>query len=130
MCPEEVRFLAQMLIDELYELVGTVDPEPRKLLHELVDRGERKFEPVSGTALIAAQMDALVDSYYYSLNAAAKAGCNLSRVFAIVHEANMGKRFPDGEFHRRADGKVEKPPEWTPPDVEAEIKRQIDRGAW
>lgn len=130
MSKEEVRFLAQMLIDELYEFVGTYERSPKVLLHELVDKGEREFEPIEGVELIAAQADALVDSYYYSLNAAAKAGCNLSKLFHVVHQANMNKRFPDGTFHRRPDGKVEKPPDWSPPGVTAEIESQIKNGAW
>ena len=37
----------------------------------------------------AAQADALVDVYYYSQNAACKKGMNLSKIFSLVHAANM-----------------------------------------
>ena len=59
------------------------------------------------------QADALVDVYYYSLNAAAKKGVNLSSIFSIVHAANMAKRDPaTGQFLKREDGKIIKPKGW------------------
>lgn len=41
----------------------------------------------------------------------------LNAVFAEVHRSNMAKRMPDGTVRYREDGKVEKPPGWTPPDI-------------
>jgi predicted HAD superfamily Cof-like phosphohydrolase len=41
----------------------------------------------------------------------------LNAVFAEVHRSNMAKLMPDGTVLRRADGKVEKPSGWTPPDI-------------
>eukprot|EP00961_Rhodomonas_salina_P176604 2380272-Rhodomonas_salina.2 len=90
------------------------------------------------------QADALIDVYYYSLNAAAKKGMNISAVFDIVHAANMAKRDPaTGKFIKRDDGKIIKPDGWkvrcclfckaqlqSAPDVEAEISRQLEEGAW
>ena len=70
--------------------------------------------------------------YYYSLNAAAKKGMNLSAVFGVVHGANMAKRNPaTGKFEKReSDGKIIKPPGWSPPDVEGELKRQLAEGSF
>jgi len=83
------------------------------------------------TTLIAEQGDAIVDVYYYMLNAAAKKGVNLSALFHIVHAANMAKRDPaTGQFLKRDDGKIIKPAGWQPPDVKAEIVRQLSDGAW
>ena len=72
----------------------------------------------------------MVDSWYYMLDTACKHGINLSAIFDKVHEANMSKRFPDGTFHRREDGKIEKPPGWTPPNISGEINRQYREGSW
>jgi len=78
-----------------------------------------------------ADQDALVDVYYYMLNAACKKGVNLSSVFGTVHAANMAKRDPEtGKFLKREDGKIVKPRGWQPPDIEAEIRRQTREGAW
>ena len=81
--------------------------------------------------LIAEQGDAFVDIWYYSLNAMAKKGVNLSKIFDLVHGANMAKRDPEtGKFLKRDDGKIIKPKGWRPPNVSAEIKRQIEDGSW
>jgi predicted HAD superfamily Cof-like phosphohydrolase len=43
----------------------------------------------------------------------------LNAVFAEVHRSNMTKLLPDGSVLRRADGKIVKPPHWSPPDIAA-----------
>lgn len=75
--------------------------------------------------VIGEQGDALVDSYYYSLNAAAKKGINLSKIFYLVHKANMDKRDPiTKKFIKREDGKIIKPIGWKEPNITEEIERQ------
>ncbi len=70
------------------------------------------------------QADALIDVYYYSLNAAAKKGINLSAIFKIVHAANMAKRDPaTGKFLKRDDGKIIKPAGWKV--TSASVKHRI-----
>jgi predicted HAD superfamily Cof-like phosphohydrolase len=59
------------------------------------------------------------------LNTYVKKGVDLDKLFHLVHEANMRKRWEDGTFHRRGDGKVMKPQGWTEPDLVSEIKRQL-----
>jgi predicted HAD superfamily Cof-like phosphohydrolase len=131
----EVDFLAKMMLDEIMEFMATVhEPaEAKATLKRFIDDSKDialpKYE--SDTAQIAEQADALVDCYYYSLNAAAKKGVNLSSLFATVHAANMAKRDPEtGKFLKRADGKIQKPKGWKEPDIEGEIKRQQTQGAW
>jgi len=70
------------------------------------------------------QVDALVDIDYFSGNAASKVGWDMDEVFDVVHEANMAKRHPDGTFHK-VNGKVDKPPGWTPPDVQRVVQKWI-----
>lgn len=134
MTAEEVGFIAKMMMDEIMELMATVHGpmEAKDTLKRLID--ESKDIPkldAEPTAMIAEQADALVDCYYYALNAACKKGINLSSVFGVVHAANMAKRDPEtGMFLKREDGKIIKPPGWQPPDIEAEIRRQMKFGSW
>jgi energy-coupling factor transport system permease protein len=81
---------------------------------------------------MADQYDAFVDIWYYSLNTSAKHGANLSKIFDVVHQANMAKRDPvTGKFIRREqDGKVMKPVGWQSPNIVAEIISQIKNGSW
>ena len=134
---ENVRFIIRMVMSELCELACTVteNPEQRdKLLHDALDTRDvcSNFNYPTRTNLIGAQFDALVDAWYYSLNIAARHGVNMSRIFDVVHQANMNKRDPTtGKFLRReSDGKVIKPEGWKSPDIDGEIERQDNDGAW
>ena len=73
------------VLDEIMEFTATV-AEPGEAKMELIkvirESEDLKYDRgMSKTTRIAEQADALVDSYYYSLNAAAKKGINLSKVF-------------------------------------------------
>ena len=138
MTDDEVRFITKMILDETMELMATINPpdvakaQMKKFIDDSKDLPMEKYASPSDFHKIADQADALVDVYYYSLNAACKKGINLSAIFGIVHEANMAKRDPaTGKFIKReSDGKIIKPAGWKPPDVEGEIQRQISEGAW
>ena len=135
MSKDEVFFLAKMMLDEIMELTSTVE-EPdgaKSILKGYIDESKNipKGSYESEMAQSAEQADALVDAYYYSLNAACKNGINLSKIFLLVHEANMRKRNPlTGAFKKREDGKILKPPGWKSPDIEAEITKHTVEGSW
>jgi len=139
MTKDSVSFIIRMVMSELDELACTVcsDAESRdRLMNEaLSDRDYCKnFSDSyrSDDELIGAQFDALVDSWYYSLNTAAKHGVNMSKIFDVVHKANMDKRDPEtGKFlSRESDGKIIKPKDWQSPNITGEITRQRKQGAW
>lgn len=131
----EVQFIIGMVVSELVELAQTVvdADEAKKMITSSVDidLNENYSIPTDEDELIGDQIDAAADIYIYLLDAFGKKGVNLSKVFNIVHESNMNKRFPeDGKFHYREDGKKIKPPSWQPPDIKSEIVRQKKYGAW
>jgi predicted HAD superfamily Cof-like phosphohydrolase len=137
MTREKAKFIIRMVISELDELACTVceDAEDRdRFMSECLDTRDKckNFTYETPVDLIAAQFDALVDAWYYSLNTSAQHGVNLSSIFDLVHKANMDKRDPEtGKFIRRElDGKVIKPAGWKAPDVEGEIARQLREGSW
>ncbi len=92
----------------------------------------KKYEYPNEINKIGAQADACVDAWYYMLNICAKHGINLSKLFDVIHEANMDKRDPEtGEFLRRSsDGKVIKRPGWQEPNIDAVIEKQMELGSW
>ena len=125
-----VEFIIRMVQDELAELLSTV-AEPNEdilaTMRGLVGANYKPLaKPVDDFHCIVEQSDALVDACYYIYNTATKHAMDIDRVFAVVHQANMDKRFPDGEFHRDAMGKIIKPPGWKEGDVAGEIARQMD----
>lgn len=78
-----------------------IDEERRELLGALAD------DDVLGVA------DALADLMYVVIGSALQWGIPLERVFAEVHRSNMTKRGGD----KRADGKILKGPNYSPPDL-------------
>lgn len=137
MSSDAVMFIIRMIMSELDELVCTVTPDDNKrdefILKALKDRDKcHNFVYKTDDELIAAQFDALVDVWYYSLDTSVKHGVNLSKIFDLVHSANMAKRDPTtGKFlKRKEDGKIIKPIGWMSPNVEAEIKDQRKYGSW
>jgi hypothetical protein len=64
-------------------------------------------------------LDAIVDQIYVLVGTALIqfGGERLDAAWAEVHRSNMAKRWPDGTFHVREDGKVLKPPGWVGPDI-------------
>jgi predicted HAD superfamily Cof-like phosphohydrolase len=60
--------------------------------------------------------DALADLIYIACGTAVSYGIPLDDVFEEVHASNMAK-LVDGKVIRRADGKVQKPEGWQPPDI-------------
>jgi predicted HAD superfamily Cof-like phosphohydrolase len=63
----------------------------------------------------------LADVVYIAYGTADALDIPLDAVIAEVHAANM-RKFPGGRAVLRDDGKVMKPPEWTPPDVAAVLR--------
>ncbi len=127
MTKEQITFLADMVKTELFELARTVMPiqEAEALVYS---RGPTSLDmaairanykaPESDDAKMLEQADALVDWTVYTLNAAAKQHWNLNPVFNEVMLANEAKRWEDGTYHRRPDGKIIKPPNWMEPNLD------------
>ena len=70
-----------------------------------------------------------IDSDTSFINSASST--NLSKIFDIVHDANLKKKDPNtGKYLRRDDGKIMKPPMWKEPDIVGEINNQSIYGAF
>jgi predicted HAD superfamily Cof-like phosphohydrolase len=140
----QADFIAQMVMDELAELLCTVyDPFiVRGALKEMAGRASVPSRTALGLmqssghtddlAVIAEQMDALVDIQYYLYDAASKHGFNLDPVFDEVHRANLSKRDPDtGKFLvRESDGKIIKPKGYKEADIVSIAKKLVEKGSW
>ena len=71
------------------------------------------------------QADAMIDLLYFALGTLVEMGVHPSRLFDIVHDANMNKTWPDGKVHYSNDGKVIKHDSWINP--ERELQQEINR---
>ena len=92
-------------------------------------RESSKQKPVTDT--LVEQVDALCDLLYFTYGSFSLLGVDPAPILKIVHEANMGKLFPDGMPHYHpVTHKVMKPADWEErfapePRIKAEIERQI-----
>jgi len=131
----EVEFITKMILDELLELNATVmsSNEAKNSIMKIlkVAKDCPQMRSTNKDEIMGEQAGALVDIWYNSLNCAAQKGLNLGSVFDLVHAANMKKVNPStGMCLKRADGKIEKPVGWCPPNVTKEMQRQAMQGSF
>jgi predicted HAD superfamily Cof-like phosphohydrolase len=81
-----------------------------------------EFAEASRVCDVTGAADALADLLYVVYGAALEWGIPLDDVFVEVHRSNMSKVWPDGTVHYREDGKVLKPPTYSPADVAKVLK--------
>ena len=129
-----------MSLNENYELVRQfhqtfslpVSKKPAALSNE------RKFsrcdwlleevQELKNAKSIESQADALLDIIYLALGGFVELGTNPTKLFDIVHHANMSKISPDNRAQTSEDGKVVKPPCWEDPLplLRQEVRRQLE----
>ena len=93
------------------------DVSERELRMNLLEEEFNEYIQGEENSDITEIADALADIIYIALGTAVSYGIPLDRIFEEVHRSNMAK-LVDGKVLRRADGKIQKPEGWTPPDVE------------
>lgn len=100
------------------------DIDERCLRMDLLEEEFNEYMEAEKNLDIVEIADALADIIYIACGTAVSYGIPLDKVFEEVHRSNMAK-LVDGKVLRRADGKIQKPEGWTPPD----IKRVLDEAA-
>lgn len=120
------------MVKEFHQRFGhLVNDAPTPLTDE--QRRERywfmyeELQEFLSSSSVSDQADAMIDLIYFALGTLVNMGVTPEHLFAIVHQANMSKLWPDGKPRwREEDGKVLKPPGWVSPDeaILAEIERQ------
>jgi predicted HAD superfamily Cof-like phosphohydrolase len=105
----------QQMLEEFHATFGgEEDDELRwRLLDEELAELREAYERDDLTEIA----DAIADIVYILVGTAHLKGIPFDRVLAEVHRSNMTKLGPDGKAHRRADGKILKPPTFEPPRI-------------
>jgi predicted HAD superfamily Cof-like phosphohydrolase len=96
--------------------------EERKLRVKLLK--EEVWEYMDGESFndLVEVADALADIIYIACGTAVSYGIPLDEIFEEVHASNMAK-LVDGKVIRRADGKIQKPEGWQPPNISAILQK-------
>lgn len=139
--PEEAGHRADFKVEEIVEFLFAasnanvpVFDELTQNLHEAIDKAADKVKskpiPERENALTG-EVDALLDLLYFTYGSFVLMGIDPYAIFNAVHQANMGKIFPDGQPHFDPEThKIMKPDNWETdfaPEakIEAELERQI-----
>ena len=101
-------------------------------MHSALDKAAEKVrQKTPAQKDLIGQVDALIDTLYFTYGSFALMGVDPERIFDIVHEANMGKVFPDGKAHfDPVTHKILKPDDWDEkyapePAIRKELQRQL-----
>ena len=125
-------------IEELVEFVRAASSSEKNFeqvvgqLHQALDQAaEKVVKKTPAKQDLVGQVDALIDTLYFTYGSFVLMGVDPERIFDIVHQANMGKMFPDGKAHfDPVTHKILKPDDWEEkyapePAIKKEIERQI-----
>lgn len=102
-----------------------IDPRLRTLWPRLLAEEVAEFRDAVAGQNLRDVADALGDILYVAYQAAASYGIPIDAVFREVHRSNLTKVGPDGAVAYRDDGKVLKPPSYSPPDIAGVLKRHL-----
>lgn len=112
--------MAQMAVREFHRtFYHPVATEPKRLEKAEFDRRigwmREEINELEASGNIIDDVDALADLIYFALGFFVEMGVDGSKIFEIVHKANMDK-LREGEVKYRSDGKVHKPDDWVSPE--------------
>jgi len=129
---------ADFKIEELVEFVRASSNSDEDFqaavaeMHQALDKAATKVSKnIPAKQDLIGQVDALIDTLYFTYGSFVLMGVDPERIFEIVHQANMGKVFPDGKAHfDPVTHKILKPDDWEEkyapePAIKKEIERQI-----
>lgn len=130
--PERVALRADLVAEEFFEFLVGLGVNANDLneqvneVRNMIDfyvrrRGAGKFQ---GDVNIVDVADALADLDYVIEGTRLEFGIDGGPIADEVHRSNMSKLGADGKPVRREDGKILKGPNYEPPDIEGELRKQ------
>ena len=108
---QEAIFRQGFKIEEIIELLYATSRDEQMFeqsvaaMHQAIEKSREKLlakgEPIneSDEEILVNQVDALVDLLYFVYGSFVLLGVDPDPMLKIVHQANMGKLFPDGQPH-------------------------------
>jgi predicted HAD superfamily Cof-like phosphohydrolase len=119
---ERIQLCATLCIEEPIETLEAmgVDPEIVLQMKELAKKAVASIDP--SRVVMKDVADGLGDSDFVNEWSRCEFGIHGEPVADAIEEANLAKFGPGSSF--REDGKVMKPPGWTPPDIQAVLDNQ------
>ena len=129
---------AAFKVEELVEFVRASSHSEEEFqqairdLHQALDiSADKVSQKIPAKSTLVGQVDALIDTLYFTYGSFVLMGVDPERIFEIVHQANMAKIFPDGKAQfDPVTHKILKPEDWEEkhapePAIKKELERQI-----
>jgi hypothetical protein len=85
----------------------------------------RNFKAYASLDTLVPLLDAIVDSVYVLMQLSNTLHLPFGEAYAEVHRSNMSKRSIDGKVIFREDGKVLKPPHYSPPQLKLLLAKML-----
>ena len=89
----------------------------------LIAEEVQELDDADATADTAEIADALIDILVVTIGAGLSLGLPMQALWDEVVRSNNSKRQPDGTVLKREDGKIMKPPTYSPPDIEGVLRK-------
>lgn len=138
---QEAIFRQGFKIEEIIELLYATSRDEQMFeqsvaaMHQAIEKSREKLlakgEPIneSDEEILVNQVDALVDLLYFVYGSFVLLGVDPDPMLKIVHQANMGKLFPDGQPHYdEITHKVLKPKDWVEKYApEGKIREELEK---
>jgi predicted HAD superfamily Cof-like phosphohydrolase len=119
---DRVRLRLTLIAEEFFEGLRACLPDAHLGLVEAEVQAEIRTMPIRVD--LPGLADALADLDYVIEGTRLEFGIDGDPIAAEVHRSNMSKLGADGKPVRRADGKIMKGPNFTPPDIAGELRKQ------
>ena len=120
---DELKLRLNFVIEEFFELLEAIYPQLGDVNNKAVThRGGEVLQYLQPQPDLVAVADAMADLDYVVEGLRLAFGINGAPIAEEVQRSNMEK-FGPGSW-KREDGKQMKPPGWTPPDIEGELRKQ------
>lgn len=123
----------QNKVKEFMAVFGQSAPEsfspelfPGALRVSLIEEEAKEFRAAVAAHDWTEVVDAICDLLYVTYGAAVALGIDIEPFFSEVHRSNMSKLDKSGRPIYRADGKVIKSSDWSPPDILGLLADQTD----
>ena len=130
-CVQDGAFkdISKKLTDEDKEKLFEISSKQTNILYDnlpdVFQQDIKEYKMEQTHVIMAEQMDAIVDAMYYLMDSSNRHGIYLMDIFNEVHQANMNKLY-DGHAIIE-NGKLEKPDNWQPPDINKIAIDQLER---
>ena len=134
---EQAVYRSMFKVEEIVEFLYAAADGDRELFLQMTEKVKNSIQESASKVIakgkedtpLVGEVDGLIDLLYFTYGSFVLMGVDPEPIFDLVHQANMGKLFPDGKPHYDPDtNKVLKPANWEEKHApEEKIKTELEK---